>query len=357
VKRRWKLAIVAGAALAVLFAPIVWVEVSCNGAPAGWAANAPYASVQPGDAGKRPEARSWLTYPEWYIVYSAESYGAWLAQGKAPSGYGYGRQIAGFWSGMCAVNRAAAGKEAGDAKMMLYTIGLSFTVETAARGFYENVFGRITEWLGGWKSENDAYNAKVWQEYGTFMHETPWYKFPFWERMKGFWGTSSARSGYRNWERRLALSTEYAVKSGYGASIGVASDAALDGAAPTLSFVARGTPGQIAAVDPRLKPGAVLPGGLSMVEAPRYAQFTDLLTRLSRTQVELVEIAGNDDVLVALLVPDAQMAAFGTPILSMPLDEKPGWRRIGLAVKVPQLLALLRDAPAGGGQIEHVYDY
>lgn len=353
-KRRWKLAIAAGLLGAVMASPILYIETSCSGPPAGWTADAAYKPIQPDPAGTRPEARSWLTYPEWYIVYSAESYGRYLAQGKRPSGYSYGRDIAGFWTGLCAVNRAAGTKDAGDAKIMLYTIGLSFSVEMAVKGIYENVFGRIAEWIGGANSSTDKYNAGVWQDYGHFMHETPWYKYDFGGAANGLWHTSGSR--YRDWERRLAIGTEYTVKLGYSKLIGVASDAALDGAAPTLTFVARGDPKTIAAVDSRLKPGALLPGGLVVVEAPRYAQFTDLLGKMARAGVTLVEIAGNDDILVTLLIPDGAAIPPGTTqLFEQPLIDRPGWRRVGVSVKVPALLPLLR-AP-GGAEIEHVYDY
>lgn len=353
-KRRWKFAIAAGAVLAVLLAPIFYIEASCKGPPEGWTADAAYTPIQPGTATRRPEARSWLTYPEWYIVYSAESYGRYLAQGHRPSGYGYGRDIMGFWTGLCAVNQAAGSKDAGDAKIMLYTIGLSYSVEMAVKGFYENIFGRIAEWIGGANSSTDKHNAQVWQRYGAFMHETPWYKFDFGGAANGLWHTSG--SSYRDWERRLAIGTEYTVKLGYSKAIGVASDAALDGAAPTLTFVAKGTPQSIAAIDSRLKPQSILPGGLVVVEAPRYAQFTELLGKLSKANADLVEIAGNDDILVTLLVPDAAPIPAGTKqLFELSLGDRPRWRRVGVSVKIPQLLALLRSP--GGAEIEHVYDY
>ena len=89
-KRRWKLAIAAGILLAIAATPIVYIETACTATPSGWAANAPYKPLQPGNAGNRPEARTWLTFPEWYIVYSADSYGRYLAAGNRPSGYAYG---------------------------------------------------------------------------------------------------------------------------------------------------------------------------------------------------------------------------------------------------------------------------
>ena len=44
-------------------------------------------------------------------------------------------------------------------------------------------------------------------------------------------------------------------------------------------------------------------------------------------------------------------------LLSMPLDDRAGWRRLGLSTKVARLGPLLRAVRAGGGEIEHVYDY
>ncbi|MCW3838261.1 hypothetical protein ACFQ1E_19585 [Sphingomonas canadensis] len=338
--------------------PIVYVETQCTAPPNGWQAAAPYRSVLPSDTGKRPEARTWLTYPEWYIVYSAESYGRYLAAGKPPSGFSYLRQIGGFWSGLCAVNRAAGSAEAGDAKVMLYTIGLSFTAEMAIKGAYENVFGRISEWIGGWKSANDRYSAEIWQRYGAFMHETPWYQFGFLDALKGLWRTESASAPYRNWERRLALSTEFGIKSAYGGAIGFASNNALGPAQLSVPLVLGGTPQAIAAADPRLKLNGLLPGGLAAVEAPRYAQLTDALVKLSATPVELFEIAGNDDVLLTVIAPDAAAVPQGSHgLFAEPLDDRPGWRRLGLAVKVPRLLATIREARAAGIEIEHVYDY
>jgi hypothetical protein len=95
-----------------------------------------------------------------------------------------------------------------------------------------------------------------------------------------------------------------------------------------------------------------------VVEAPRYAQFSDLLQRLSATPVQLTEIAGNDDIFVTLLLPDRVRAPAATNTLfEIPLDDRPGWRRVGVTVRVPDLLPLLRATRNAGGSLEHVYDY
>jgi hypothetical protein len=337
-------------------APILYVETRCTAPLPGLDGAQAFRSLMPGNAGRRAEHRTWLTYPEWYIVYSAESYGRYLAAGSRPSGYGYARDISGFWSGLCAVNRASAPTGgAGDAKVMLYTIGLSFSAEMIVKGLYENTFGRVFEWIGGWRSDDDRYNAAVWTSYGRFMHQIPWYRFPFGQALSGLWRTEGGNSPVRHWERRFALSLEYGVKAGYAALIGWASGAALGRDELTLRLVTRG---DAAAVDPRFRNVARLAGGRHVVEAPRYAQFTALMLRLSETNVQLAEIAGNDDVFVTLLLPVRAGAPAGTILLlEAPLGDRPGWRRVGVNVKVDRLLPLLRAVRAGQGEVEHVYDY
>ena len=87
-------------------------------------------------------------------------------------------------------------------------------------------------------------------------------------------------------------------------------------------------------------------------------QFTELLNKLSNSQVELVEISGNDDVFVTALLPAKAGPVQGAErLMSMPLADRPGWQRVGLSTKVPALLPLLRTIRSSGGQVEHVYDY
>ena len=58
------------------------------------------------------------------------------------------------------------------------------------------------------------------------------------------------------------------------------------------------------------------------------------------------------------LLPAAARPPAGTvTLLEVPLADRPGWRRVGLGVKVGRLLPLLRATRAAGGEVEHVYDY
>ena len=103
---------------------------------------------------------------------------------------------------------------------------------------------------------------------------------------------------------------------------------------------------------------ARLADGYLAVETPRYEEFTQLMLRLAATPIELSEIAGNDDIFVTLLLPaNVRPPASAIVMAEVPLEDRPGWRRVGLNVKVPRLLGLIRGTRAAGGEVEHVYDY
>lgn len=356
-KRRWKVTLwTGGVLLALVSAPIIVTEARCR-TPIDDLSTGDYRPRLADPEWRRDESRTWLTYPEWHIVYSAEEFGRHL-QAKPPSSYHYMRDIGGFWRGLCAVNRASAGKAETGAKVMLYTIGISFSAELLFKAAYENTLGRISEWLGGYKSADDRYAAKVQQSYGAFMHESPWYEFPFGKALSDLWGTNEPRAKLRHWERRFALSGEYGVKTGYAKLIGFASGASLGRDERTLRLVVQGNGQALAGADPRFKVVGHLGNGFTVVEAPRYAQFTDLLLKLAHGNAKLVEISGNDDIFLTAWVPSGQLpASLGKELFSIALDEPRGWRRVGLSTKVPNLLPAIRAIQRGGGKVEHVYDY
>ena len=91
------------------------------------------------------------------------------------------------------------------------------------------------------------------------------------------------------------------------------------------------------------------------MEAPRYQQFNDLLAKLAASNIPIVEIAGNDEIFATLLLPEASLPA-GQVIFTLPVGQA-GWKRFGVATKVPQVVDMIRQTRAAGGTVEHVYDY
>lgn len=349
-KRRWRLLIAVGAiATALVLVPIGGIELGCPAAPA---ANPTTSSSNP-TADRRPEARTWLTYPEWHIVYSAESLGRYLAKGGSPSAYDYGADVASFWRSYCAINRVAGARVgAAEAKQMIYVIGISFTLEMAIKAGWEAIVGRLSEALGGWHSPEDRYAASVQERYGAFMHDVPWYGFDFAGALAGLWRTRGALSIVRRPERRVALSTEYGVKAVYAKGIGAIAGMQPD--ATTLTMIVRASPQAVAAIDPRLHPLAT-GNGRTLVRAPRYAQFTDLLGKLADRSIAVESIAGNRTIFMTVLAPTRSPPA--AALLAMPLADRPGWSRYGVTLPVGGVTDRITTARATGAEIEHVYDY
>ncbi len=347
--------------LAIVAAPVVWIEAGCRRAPA---AGAPQAAPLADDAGyARRESDSYLSFPEWHIVYAYEDLAGVLRDGNE-SDFGYGAQIAGFWRSLCALNEVvtARGGTGVDTKVMLYTIGWSFTAELAIKGAYEKTVGRVFEWLRGPdKTAEDAFVARDLAGYAVFLRQTPWYAYPFRERIAAFWRETpwSGPGWPRKLERRAEFSAEYGVKAVYGWLIGHASAAALGAANLEIMTVVSGLQPEDTARDTRITVVRDLGGGRSLIRTPRYQQYTDLVVDLARRGRAIEEIAGNRRILTTSLVRAGRAPAVpgARQLFAVPVQSRPGWQRIGWDVSVEQLAAAIRRLEEDGAAVEHIYDY
>ncbi|HKH92184.1 MAG TPA: FAD-dependent oxidoreductase, partial [Gemmatimonadaceae bacterium] len=173
----------------------------------------------------RPEAKEYLTHPEWDLVYGSEAYARWLEAAKRPSGFPYVGSVGTFWRSYAGTYDAAKARYDVDAgtHVMLNVIGVSTAIEYGLKGLYENTIGRLFELNmpeGG--TAEDRYAAKVAREYATLISTKGWYEFSFMDALRGLW-TDVPLGGpgiLRKWERRFALSAEYLVKAAYASLIG-----------------------------------------------------------------------------------------------------------------------------------------
>jgi hypothetical protein len=241
---------------------------------------------------------------------------------------------------------------------MLHIIGISFSAEMAVKGLWEQTVGRATAWIrGDEKTPEDLFALRVADEYAAFLDQTPWYEFPFAARLSEFWSTTpfGASSPVRAIERRIALTLEYGVKSVYAQALG-----ALAAAAPAelriRSVVEGGNPAKIGGV----RVIEALDGGRAeVIETPRYAAFTRIIKDFAASGISFTEIAGNDDIMIAVLVPAADNLRFhdATELFSVPVQTRPGWQRLMLGVPVKSLTRTVRAIGVTNAELEHVYDY
>jgi hypothetical protein len=297
---------------------------------------------------RRGEEQTFLTYPEWFLVFSPDEYAQFVKRDD-PSAFPFLGHVRQFWESYAAVigeqrrhpDYAANGEYHG----MIIVIGVSTTLEYGLRSAYETFIGRLAESTATRPTPEDLHGSRVAQEYVDFIKIRPWYEFDFASRLKTLWTQTPLSSGgvIRGLERRYALTTEYLVKAGYGWLLAKAANPGEDKPL-TVTHVA-------------YRRGANLESAL----LPRYGEFTPQSTRLAVEGADFVEIAGNGaraDMLVSVLVPAGWQPPINTRTLfEQPLLTVPGRKRVAFAVEVGTLAELLRSLHANHVEIEHVFDY
>ena len=343
----------------LLVLPVLFIEITCRGDAEPAVSVTTSARIAP--AAQRPEVNSYLSYPEWYIVHAYEDFASVLATHDEYA-FGYLASIGGFWACFCSLNRLVSGRAATplDTKVMLYTIGVSFTGELALKGLYETTIGYLTVALrGDERTAEDRFARTVAEDYARFLRQTPWYVYPFGATLVRFWQETPISGSHmlRKIERRTALSAEFAAKGLYAQLIGLL--AGLSPAELHIQSVVRGADIAGLTAEPQIKLISQLDDQNAVIETPRYRAFTEILIALSKRGGDVVEIAGNDDILVTVQAPmDHSIRHKGIrELFSIPIQSRLGWRRVGLDVKVTELSPLIRELSSSPAEFEHVYDY
>ncbi|MBR1283790.1 hypothetical protein JQ597_17220 [Bradyrhizobium sp. AUGA SZCCT0177] len=344
--------------------PLAYIEGTCRPSSSASASPAPSVTLPAINEPRyqRKQNNTFFTFPEWYIVYSFEDFGRFLDR-SSESHFNYLGHIFGFWRSFCTINQAvpSTGESLTEVKTMIYIIGVSYSIEYAIKGFYENTIGRVFEWIRGEeRTPQDLYARKVLQDYAAFLYTVPWFKFPFREKLDGLMAISARTdSPLRTWERYFALGTEYYLKVGYAALIQKALDAGGDDEPRDIMFAVATLPPAVLAKEPRIKPIRTLTPQWQLVQTPRYKDFTEILQSLLDQGFRIAEIAGNREILITVIAPDAANLDIKgtTELFSLELDARPGFRRAGLKARIDRLVDINRDLKARGVSIEHFYDY
>ena len=341
--------------------PSSWLRVAalalCAGAGAAVAATpaagpvlAPVVDAQGGlhvpASERRTPDQTWLTFPEWFLVFSPNDYAENLAANRPASEFPFFGHVREFWSAYHRVFAAIDGRYPFNSEYhtMIVVIGVSTTVEYGLKGSYEALIGRLSELTSAPNATpEDRLATQVAQDYVTFVRVRPWYEFDFNTPLEKLWRDTPAFGPgmLRKWERRYMLTTEWSIKSVYAAALMQATRSAY-GIPKTTTYVV---------VDRA--------GKQELLALPRYQAFTGAAIALARQGVAFREIAGNDGVvLVSLVLPQSREDEPGIAVmLRQDVVSRPGYERRVLQVPVPQLSALLARHDAAGDRIEHVFDY
>ncbi len=311
----------------------------------------------------RPEDDAYLSYPEWYIVWSYQEK-ADFQENNLPSGFPYFGAIRQYWNGYCCVSRLTRGKyefNAGE-QVSLFVIGTSFSAEYILKGVYENTIGRLSEWTGGHQfTDEDRYAYKVAREYADFVYVRPFYEFHFARHVKGLWAETSVRGPHpiRKWERKIFLTVDYLVEAFYCWFIEQGTHLTY-GREPAETYAwVENLDDTLLAQMPNLKVVKRVGPQVFIVDIPRYQEFTGVASMLAQHGVRFVEIAGNSQITLSVLAPQAWHydGSVARPLFSMPVLTRSGWQRVVFTCGVPLLAQFLSALHSDMVMVEHVYDY
>lgn len=308
------------------------------------------------NATQRSADQTYLTYPEWFLVFSPQEYAYYLQEHPSYT-FEYISHIEEFWSAYAAMYGKTLEKEYPfntGYHVMIMTIGVSTTVEYLVKYFYGHAiaqFVALTQTHGRVSEQN--YGAKVAQEYVDFIKNRPWYEFDFGKSFVGIYTENSffGKDFLRKMERKEALSVEYGVKYLYAKVIAYFTEVGYGKALPLTQVIL-------------LKQNQTI-----VKEFPRYDKFKDLSLEYANKGYDFKEIAGNDgntSILYSLLGTRKDLSAFHC-LLRQPIVSNPKYERCINDIQINKLAAFLREKklyiteeflPATQGvKLEHIFDF
>lgn len=313
---------------------------------------------------KRGEETTYLTIPEWYIVYSAQEYASFIEKNE-PSRFPYFSSIGQYWKTYCQVYSLTEDRYPLNTgyHVLLFVIGESFSIENGIKGLYENTVGRISESLMSYdiKIQEDAYAQKVAREYADFLPMVPWYEFPFGSKLTGLWKETDlwGSSPLRKWERKIVLSLEYFSKAIYGGIIKKATKSAYSPAELEIMVWMQNIPQSILKNEPKISIVEKIDSKSEVVKMPSYKLFTDIMLMLSRSKLAFYEIAGNDEINVTAIAPSEWEYKLqeGEFLFDMKILSDPLHKKIVVRAPVKDLSPIINGLEESGASIEHIYDY
>ena len=311
----------------------------------------------------RPEDDTYLSYPEWYIVWSYQEK-ADFQQTHLPSGFPYFGAVQQYWGSYCCISNLTHEKypfNAGE-QVMLVVIGTSFSLEYILKGAYEKTIGRLSEWTSGNEPvEEDTYAYRVAREYADFVHIRPFYEFQFAHHVNGLWTETHFWGAHwlRKCERKAFLSVDYTLEAFYCWLIEKATHVSYGyEPADTYAWIDNANAAVFQQL-PHVKELKQVGPRAFIVDMPRYQEFTGMASELAARGVRFVEIAGNSRIIVSVIAPESWHYGRGNAqqLFSSVILTRPETKRVVLGCDVGALNEVLNALRTVGVEVEHVYDY
>ena len=309
----------------------------------------------------RDEAQSFLTVPEWYLVFNPKEYADFLEAGNNPSDFPFLSSIDEYWKlydrSMKLVS--AAYPENAEYKTMLDVIGVSVTMEYTAKLLYENTIGRLFSlFSNGTQSDEEKVIVQAQRAYSDFIYDVAWYEFEFMPWVVKLWSTSNiAESNWlRKVERKLFFTLEFTFKAGYAKLIEWGAKASYEEPVTEIYLMISTKDSLQAASGVKVVHEE---GEKKIASITRWGAFTKTIIENADKDFVISEIGGNDEILVSILEDNSRRndPGMGEMLYESQVVTKPNQSRKVYLLPVDKLMSFVKREIENGVEIEHIYDY
>lgn len=309
----------------------------------------------------RDEEQTILTVPEWYLVFNPKEYADYLEKGNNPSNFPFYASINEYWKLYDRSIRLVsdAYPENKEYNTMLKVIGVSITLEYTAKILYENTIGRVFSWFdNGTTSDEEKTIIKAQRAYSNFIYDTAWYEFKFLPWVKKVWNVSdTTKSSFlRKTERKLFFTFEFTFKAIYAQLIEWAAKNSYETPVTKIYLLVNTKEKLDSNKDVKIIKEEK---NKKILSIPRWGAFTTNLLKISPKNIEILEIGGNDEIVVSALSNESQNNNFdNTKLLyksNVVTDNKT--KRLVYLIPVNQLLTFIKQAKNRKIKVEHIFDY
>ena len=308
----------------------------------------------------RDEGQTILTVPEWYLVFNPKEYADYLEAGNNPSNFPFYASLNEYWKlydrSMKLASTAYPPNE--EYSTMLKVIGVSITMEYAAKIIYENTVGKFFGlFANNMMSAEEKTIVQAQRAYSDLIYDKAWYEFKFMPWVKKVWSVSdtSNSSFLRKWERKFFFTLEFTFKAGYAELIEWAAKASYDEPVKDIYLLTSGK-----SVGENVNIRVIKEkGGKGIIAVPRWGEFTKTILSLSDKDLVIQEISGNDEIVVSVLMDNNAQINFKNADLlyESSIVSNAKLKRQVYLVPVGQLLPFIWYAKENKLATEHIYDY
>ncbi|MEY3048777.1 MAG: hypothetical protein RL365_815 [Bacteroidota bacterium] len=311
------------------------------------------------EADRRLADQTFLTFPEWFLVYSPEEQAEFFR--KEPStNYSYQSQVNQFWDSYNILNKHLEGKYPYNEEYntMIGVIGVSTELEYNMKSWYEMVIGRATQTAS--LTDEDLFTQKYTSEYANFLNTAAWYDFDYNEQLKDLWTETSffGWNMHRKLERKYLLTSEFLIKIAYAELIKYGSQS-MYGEIPTTTVVVTDSLTDLMKKNATIDVLSSSEDG-HVIRIPRYTAFMYTATEIALEDVNIIEVAGNKSaILTTVIAPTNQNFDPKTcrALFAQKLANNNDFHRVAICTPIDQLCAFIRFCEKNGIEIEHIYDF